>query len=165
MKKITCLVLTILILVLTMSACSSNISEESVNNDFSLKLEQINEVAKKHNTTIIDSDENEMWTVDFEDYDIYAIMCVEDGSINYYVSYRSDNCDFDDDFYNLYIDLVNVFYDIDGEVIKEHIETAIENSKSKKTYNYEKPLRSVSSLTVFFNKFSNSDYEISINKI
>lgn len=165
MKRTICLMLTLLISIFTISACRNNTSEESAKDVFSSKLEQLNDVAKKYKTTISHIYENEMWTIDFQDFNIYIIMCVENGSINYYISYRSDNCDFDDEFYNLYIDSVNVFYDIDGEDIKEHIKTAIENSKSEKTYNYEKPLRLTSSLTIFFNKFSNSDYEVSINKI
>lgn len=92
-------------------------------------------------------------------------MSIVDGFPDYSITYRGDHCDFDDDFYSLYFDITKCFYDVDEDKVREHIETAIKYSESEKTYNYEKPLSLFSSLTIFFNKFSSSDYEISINKI
>lgn len=164
MKRLVFIVFLISFSLVAVAGCRK-ISIESVSEIFSQKLGQLRIIADQYSTTINDSLEDEECVVYFDDYDISVLMNIVDGSPDYSITYRGNHCDFDNEFYSLFLDITKCFYDIDEEKIKEHIKIAVENSESNKSYNYEKPLKLFSSLTLFFNKFSYSDYEISINKI
>ena len=164
MKKITSIMFLVLFLLTTVTGCGK-INMKSADEVFSQKLEQLQAIADQYDILISDSSENEECFVFFDDNDISVAMSIVDGFPDYSITYRGDHCDFDDDFYSLYFDITKCSYDVDEDKVREHIETAIQYSESEKTYNYEKPLSLFSSLTMFFNKFSSSDYEISINEI
>ena len=164
MKRVAFIIFSVLFSFVALTGCQK-VSVKSASELFSQKLEQLQIIANQYDVSISDSSANEECMVFFDDNDISVLMNTVDGSPDYSITYRGDHCDFDDNFYNLYLDVTKCFYDIDKSKIKEHIKTAIKYSESEKTCNYEKPLRLFSSLTIFFNKFSSSDYEISINKI
>lgn len=164
MKRIIFIMFIVLFSLVAVTGCKKS-SMESASEVFSQKLEQLQIIADQYDITISYSSANEECMAFFDNCDISVLMNTVDGSPDYSITYRGDHCDFDDNFYNLYLDVTKCFYDIDKSKIKEHIKTAIKYSESEKTYNYEKSLSLFSSLTIFFNKFSNSDYEISINKI
>lgn len=164
MKRVAFIMFIVLFSLIVVTGCRK-ISIESASEVFSQKLEQLQIIADQYDITISYSSANEECMAFFDNCDISVLMNTVGGSPDYSITYRGDYCDFDDDFYSLYFDITKCFYDIDKDKIKNHIQTAIKYSESEKTYDYEKPLRLFSSLTIFFNKFSNSDYEISINKI
>lgn len=164
MKRVAFIIFSVLFSIGALTGCGK-VSVKSASELFSQKLEQLQIIADRYDITMSDSSANEECMVFFDDNDIYVLINIVDGSPDYSITYRGDHCDFDDDFYSLYSDVTKCFYDIDKDKIKEHIETAIKYSESEKTYNYEKPLRLFSSLTIFFNKFDYSDYEVSIAKI
>lgn len=164
MKRVAFIIFSVLFSIGALTGCGK-VSVKSASELFSQKLEQLQIIADQYGITISDITANEECFVFFDDNDISVLMNTVDGSPDYSITYRGDHCDFDDNFYSLYFDITKCFYDIDKDKIKNHIQTAIKYSESEKTYDYEKPLRLFSSLTIFFNKFSSSDYEISINKI
>lgn len=164
MKRVAFIIFSVLFSLVAVTGCKKS-SMESADEVFSQKLEQLQIIADQYGITISDITANEECFVFFDDNDISVSMNIVDGSPDYSITYRGDHCDFDDDFYSLYFDITKSFYDIDKDKIKNHIQTAIKYSESEKTCNYEKPLRLFSSLTIFFNKFSSSDYEVSIAKI
>lgn len=164
MKRIIFIMFIVLFSLIVVTGCR-RISIELASEVFSQKLEQLQIIANQYDVTISDSSANEECLVFFEDNDISVAMNIVDGSPDYSITYRGDHCDFDDDFYSLYSDVTKCFYDVDEDKVREHIEIAIKYSESEKSYNYEKPLEFFSGLTIFFNKFDYSDYEVSINKI
>lgn len=163
MRKIVIISVIIVGLVFLSNGCRSigKVNEEII----SIYLTKVAQIAEKYDIPFEIDRDNDGFVCRFPDHCIFVYVTNYEKTISKEVVYQGDNCDFNDEFYNLFIEITRCFYDVDGNKVKEHIKTAIKSSEQENTYNYEKSLNLLSGLMFFFNKFSYSDYEISINKI